>query len=38
MYWAFGHGIRNKRGDELINFATVHYLKIINNSQVKKKH
>ena len=26
----FGHGIRNETGDELINFATVSDLKIIN--------
>ena len=27
----FGHTIRNKRGDELINFATVNDLEIINS-------
>ena len=29
--WRFGHGIRNERGDEIINFSTVHDLKNINS-------
>ena len=35
---SFGYGVRNDRGDDLINFATVHGFKIMNTYYKKKKN
>ena len=35
---SFGYGVRNDRGDDLINFATAHGFKIMNTYYKKKKN
>ena len=35
---SFGYGVRNDRGDDLINFATAHAFKIMNTYYKKKKN
>ena len=34
---SFGYGVRNDRGDDLINFATAHGFKIMNTYYKKKR-